>query len=82
MAYPSRFIHRSHAFAPHMWVQAWDGERWVSYDAGLGRFDAGHIALVIGDGTPESMRRMLHAMSKMRIVDAAGVVGTEVPDPR
>ncbi len=29
-----------------------DGTRWVSYDAGLGRFDAGHIALVVGDGTP------------------------------
>jgi transglutaminase-like putative cysteine protease len=77
MAYPSHFIRRSHAFAPHMWVQAWDGHRWVSYDAGLGRFDAGHIALMIGDGRPDSMRGMLHAMSKMRIVDAVSVIDVD-----
>ena len=41
-----------HVFAPHAWVQAWDGTRWTSYDAALGRFDAGHIALMIGDGDP------------------------------
>lgn len=74
MAYSSRFVGRSHTFGPHMWVQAWNGSRWVSYDAGLGRFDSGHIALVTGDGTPDSMRGVLYAMAKMRIVDAAGIV--------
>ncbi len=82
MAYPSHFIHRSHAFAPHMWVQVWNGTRWVSYDAALGRFDAGHIALVIGDGTPESMRGMLRAMSHMQIGDAAGIVRDEATATR
>ncbi len=82
MAYPSHFIRRRHAFAPHMWVQAWDGRHWISYDAALGRFDAGHIALVVGDGTPDSMRGMLRAMAKMRIVDAASVVDADAPKDR
>jgi len=77
MAYPSHFIRRSHAFAPHMWVQIWNGKRWVSYDAALGRFDAGHIALAIGDGSPEGFSGVMRAMSHMRIVDAAGIVRDE-----
>ena len=39
-------------FVPHAWVQAWVDGRWQSYDAALGRFDSGHIALGVGDGDP------------------------------
>lgn len=75
VAYGSRFVGRAHAFGPHMWVQAWNGERWVSYDAGLGEFDAGHLALVVGDGSPDSLRGALRAIAGLRIEDAVGVLG-------
>lgn len=74
LAYGSRFVGKAHAFGPHMWVQAWDGERWVSYDAGLGAFDAGHLALAVGDGSPESLRGALEVIHRLRIVDAAGLL--------
>ena len=74
VAYGSSFVGVPHAFGPHMWVQAWNGERWVSYDAGLGRFDAGHIALAVGDGSPESVRGVMQAIRSLRVVDAAGVI--------
>jgi transglutaminase-like putative cysteine protease len=79
IAYASRFTGQSHVFSPHMWVQAWDGTRWTSYDAGLGKFDAGHIAISIGDGTPESTQAAANLMPRLRIVDAVGVQYTEAP---
>lgn len=74
LAYGSRFVGKSHVFGPHMWVQAWNGRRWVSYDAGLGEFDAGHLALAVGDGSPESLRGVLDLIPRLRILDAAGLV--------
>ncbi|QWF16582.1 transglutaminase-like domain-containing protein [Lysobacter capsici] len=74
LAYGSRFVGQAHAFGPHMWVQAWNGERWVSYDAGLGEFDAGHLALVVGDGDPDSLRGAMRAIAGLRIEDAFGVL--------
>jgi len=71
VAYGSRFVGKPHAFGPHMWVQAWNGERWASYDAGLGAFDAGHVALVVGDGSPESLEGALDAIRRLRIVEAS-----------
>lgn len=73
IAYSSRFTGQSHVFSPHVWVQVWDGTRWVSYDAGLGEFDAGHIALWIGDGSPEPLRPLPRMLRGMRIVEAAGI---------
>ncbi|KRB11462.1 transglutaminase-like domain-containing protein [Lysobacter sp. Root690] len=74
LAYGSRFVGRTNAFGPHMWVQAWNGERWVSYDAGMGEFDAGHLALVVGDGDPDSLRGAMQAIAGLRIEDAFGVL--------
>ncbi len=74
LAYASRFLGGQHVFGPHMWVQAWNGERWVSYDAGLGDFDAGRIALVIGDGTPASLAVANAMIHKLRIDGAEGLV--------
>lgn len=74
VAYASRFVGVPHAFGPHMWVQVWDGSRWVSYDAGLGHFDAGHVALVIGDGSPESLRGAMSLIESLRIEDIASIV--------
>ncbi len=90
IAYSSRFTGQAHVFSPHMWVQAWDGQRWTSYDAGLGEFDAGHIALHVGDGDPAGMPPLLEGIRKLRILDAyapvssegAGAAGRVVPSAR
>jgi len=73
LGYDGHFLGRSHVFVPHMWVQVWNGERWRSHDAALERFDAGHIALAVGDGRPEEMHGVMAMIGKLRIVDAAGV---------
>jgi transglutaminase-like putative cysteine protease len=52
LVYAGRFSGKKDVFSPHTWVQAWTGDRWTSYDAGLEKFDASHIALAIGDGDP------------------------------
>jgi hypothetical protein len=65
-----------------MWVQAWDGQRWKSYDAALGRFDAGHIAISVGDGTPDGFRGEMQAISRLYIVEAAGIVKDADPPDR
>jgi transglutaminase-like putative cysteine protease len=74
ISYASHFLGEKHAFSPHMWVQVWNGERWASYDAALGHFDAGHIAIAIGDGSPDSLRGTMNVISRMRIVDAKGLM--------
>lgn len=73
IAYSGRLVERTHVFSPHAWVQAWDGTRWTSYDAGYGRFGAGHIVLAIGDGDPASLRGLNRATRQLRIVDAAQI---------
>lgn len=52
LAYAPGFAGSRDAFVPHAWVQAWTGDRWRGYDAALNGFDAGHLALSIGDGDP------------------------------
>jgi transglutaminase-like putative cysteine protease len=69
LAYGSRFVGSVHAFAPHVWVQAWTGERWESFDAALQDFDSTHIALAVGDGSPESYARVSNAIARLRILD-------------
>ncbi len=71
--YSSRFSGMKHHFSPHMWVQAWNGERWVSYDAGVGMFDAGHIALGLGNGTPEEYQVAVQAQARLKLVTLVGV---------
>jgi hypothetical protein len=73
LAYSDRFSGRKDVFSPHMWVQAWDGQRWTSYDAALEGFDSMHIALGIGDGDPSSVSAQFAALPRLRI-EKAGVV--------
>lgn len=73
VAYSSRITGKSHVFSPHMWVQAWDGAHWRSFDAGLERFDAGYIALAVGDGDPAAYAPAAGLIRKMRIKAATGV---------
>ncbi len=52
LAYTPSFAGRQQVFVPHAWAQAFVDGRWQSFDAALAGFDAGHIALAIGDGDP------------------------------
>lgn len=74
LAYSSRFTGHPHVFSPHMWVQAWDGVRWTSYDAGFQRFDAGHIALHVDDGSAAWIDGLQPAMADLVVEDAFGVL--------
>lgn len=74
LAYSSRFLGNKRVFGPHMWVQAWDGRRWTSYDAGLGEFDSTHLALALGDGRPDGTAEVFARLHDVRIVSAEGVL--------
>ena len=54
LAYAPNYLDQRDIFVPHAWTQAFIGDRWQSFDAALGRFDSGHIALAITDGDPSS----------------------------
>jgi transglutaminase-like putative cysteine protease len=73
LVYSGRMSGQPHVFSPHAWVQVWDGTRWTSYDAALGQFGAGHIALSIGDGSPEGARGVNRATRDLRVIDAVGI---------
>lgn len=79
IAYSSRFTGHAHVFSPHVWVQVWDGKRWKSYDAGLGRFDAGHLALYIGDGSPDGLGGLGRVIRDLRIEQVAGILHAPAP---
>lgn len=74
ITYASRFMGQQRIFAPHMWVQAWNGSRWTSYDAGLGEFDSTHIALTIDDGRPDLLAATFARLPALQIVSAQGVL--------
>lgn len=54
LAYAPTYLGRRDIFVPHAWMQAFIGDHWQSFDAALGRFDSGHIALAVTDGDPSS----------------------------
>lgn len=73
LVYSDRFSGKKDVFSPHSWVQVWDGQRWVSYDAALADFDATHIALAVGDGDPEQFASTFAQLASLRI-EKAGVI--------
>ena len=74
IAYATRFLGQKRVFAPHMWVQAWNGSRWTSYDAGLGEFDSTHIVLTIDDGRPDLLAATFARLHALQIVSAQGLL--------
>jgi hypothetical protein len=75
LVYTDRFSGKKEVFSPHTWVQAWTGKRWTSYDAGLGEFDATHIALAVGTGDPRETAPRSDALNPWRI-ERIGLVRT------
>ena len=59
-------------FGGHAWTEAYIGNKWVGLDSafkagGLGKFDAGHIALASGNGEPVNFFNMATTLGKFRI---------------
>ena len=70
LAYAPSFAGREHVFVPHAWVKAWDGARWTSYDAALPGFDAGHIALSVGDGDASGFYAGVSLLGNLEVLSA------------
>jgi hypothetical protein len=59
-------------FGGHAWTQAYVGDKWVGLDAtfksaGRGGYDAGHIALAVGNGDPEGFFELVNSMGQFKI---------------
>jgi hypothetical protein len=59
-------------FGGHAWTEAYIGDKWVGLDSafkagGLGKFDAGHIALASGNGEPVNFFNMATTLGNFRI---------------
>jgi hypothetical protein len=59
-------------FGGHAWVQAYIGDKWVGLDAsfkgaGRGGYDAGHIALAVGNGEPVDFFNLASTLGQFKI---------------
>ncbi|MFN9738187.1 MAG: transglutaminase domain-containing protein [Pseudomonadota bacterium] len=70
LAYAPAFAGRENVFVPHAWIKAWDGRRWGSYDAALPGFDAGHIALSVGDGDAAGFYAGVAVLGNLEVLSA------------
>ncbi|HEY6941611.1 transglutaminase-like domain-containing protein [Dokdonella sp.] len=70
LAYAPGFAGKDQVFVPHAWAQAWVDGRWRSFDAALPGFDAGHIALGIGDGDPWRFYAGLDLLGRVELREA------------
>lgn len=73
LVYADRFSGKKDVFSPHAWVQAWDGERWTSYDAALDSFDSTHIGIALGDGDPRQFEDTFAQLPSWHIEKAGAV---------
>jgi hypothetical protein len=80
LAYTDHYAGLDHVFVPHAWAQAWVNGRWQSFDAALMGFDAGHIALSVGDGDPWRFFAGLDTLGRMK-VDAVRPLTTASSKP-
>lgn len=70
LAYAPSFAGYEKTFIPHAWVQAFVDGAWRSYDAALGGFDAGHIALSTGDGEASGFYAGVSLLGNLEVLDA------------
>ena len=66
-----RFLGRRFVFVPHMWVQAWTGDRWESFDSGLGAFTAGYIALALSNEGDQASFLAMNALLDTLSIESA-----------
>jgi len=73
LAYSPGFAGKDRVFVPHAWAQAYVDGRWQSFDAALPGFDAGHIALSVGDGDPWRFYSGLDMLGRIELRQADAV---------
>jgi hypothetical protein len=78
LAYTDHYAGAEHVFVPHAWAQAFVDGHWQSFDAALHGFDAGHIALSVGDGDPWRFFAGFDTLGRMR-VDAVEALAAPAP---
>lgn len=71
LAYAEGYGPNGRAFVPHAWTQAWIDGRWQSFDAALDGFDAGHLALAVGDGDPSRFYAGISLLGRLSIREIA-----------
>jgi hypothetical protein len=69
VAYVPAFGEHKDIFGPHAWARAFVGGRWVSLDAALNGFDAGHITMGYGDGDPMDFFGIVNLLGNVKIVE-------------
>lgn len=67
LAYTDHYAGLAHVLVPHAWAQAWVDGHWQSFDAALHGFDAGHVALAVGDGDPWRFFAGFDTLGRMRV---------------
>lgn len=68
-----RFLGRRFVFVPHAWVQAWVGDRWLSFDSGLGEFNAGYITLGLSQGEQAAILAVNKQLHRLKITSAVQI---------
>lgn len=69
IVYVKAFAGRENVFGGHAWVEAYVGDRWIGLDATRAPkgFDAGHIALAIGNGEPAGFLNLAATLGQFKI---------------
>jgi len=67
LVYVPKFGKHRHVFGPHAWVRAHVGGQWIGLDAALPRYDAGRIALGVGDGNAEDFFGTVSIFGRIKI---------------
>ncbi|MDN5924860.1 MAG: transglutaminase-like domain-containing protein, partial [Xanthomonadales bacterium] len=68
LVYMPHFAGKQAALVPHAWVQSWVDGHWRSYDAALGGFDSGHVALAFGNGAPWQFFAGMRTLGRLQVV--------------
>jgi hypothetical protein len=84
VAYVPEFLGQKDVFGPHAWYRANVGGKWVYYDAALpGGYDALHLCLTSGDGTPGNFFGIVNTLGQFTIksvtVDGKPVAASSKP---
>ncbi|MBP8304448.1 MAG: transglutaminase domain-containing protein [Phycisphaerae bacterium] len=78
LAYVPEFAGVRNCFGGHAWTAAYVGGQWMGLDAmfrgtGRGGFDAGHIALAVGDGEPGDFFGLAATLGRFTIETATAI---------